>query len=54
MILFSINRTYALLAFSPLLVVGLALPCFGPVVVVVVRRSERAVGGASEGAHDRR
>ncbi len=40
MILFSVNRVYALVSFSPFLAAGVLLLCLGPVVVAVVRRSD--------------
>ncbi len=44
MVVFSVYRTYALLAFSPLLAVGGALLVLGPIAVAVVRRSEGTSG----------
>ncbi len=54
MSLFSVYRVDALVAFSPILVAGAALLFLGPVVVAVVRRSERGAGWDSDRAPVRR
>ena len=43
MSLFSVYRVYAFVAFSPFLLVGIALLLLGPAVVAVVSRFEKPV-----------